>query len=46
MKATSTIEKASNSKGASIFKKMLANKKLIYEHLKTGRMFSDLKKRN
>lgn len=43
MKRNTTILKASNSKGAAIFKKMLEDKKAIHAHLKNGGKISDLK---
>lgn len=38
-----TIQKPLNSKGASIFKKMLEDKKTIHEHLQKGGKLEDLK---
>ncbi len=43
MEKTKTIKNKLNSKGASIFKKMLEDKKAIHEHLKNGGKISDLK---
>lgn len=37
------IEKALNSKGAHIFKKMLEDKKAIHKHLQNGGSLADLK---
>ncbi len=38
-----TIQKPLNSKGASIFKKMLEDKKAIHQHLQNGGKLADLK---
>ena len=38
-----TIKTPLNSKGASIFKKMLEDKKAIHQHLKEGGKLTDLK---
>ena len=43
MEKSKTIKKPLNSKGASIFKKMLEDKKAIHEHLKKGGKLGDLK---
>jgi hypothetical protein len=43
MSERAIIPKSSNSKGASIFKKMLDDKKAIQEHLNRGGKLSDLK---
>ena len=43
MKQTVTIPKSFNSKGATIFRKMLKDKNVIHEHLKKGGKISDLK---
>jgi hypothetical protein len=43
MKQASTAKKTMNSKGASIFKKMLEDKQAIHEHLIKGGKLSDLK---
>ncbi|HRG09939.1 MAG TPA: hypothetical protein PLJ08_15295 [Cyclobacteriaceae bacterium] len=45
MKATSTVKKAANSKGAPIFRKMLADKALVSQHLKSGGKVADLRKK-
>ena len=37
------IQKPANSKGAFVFKRMLADKKAIREHLQKGGKLSDLK---
>jgi len=37
------IQKPLNSKGASIFKKMLEDKKAIHQHLQKGGKLADLK---
>ena len=43
MGKSETIQKPLNSKGASIFKKMLEDKKAIHQHLQNGGKLSDLK---
>jgi hypothetical protein len=43
MGKSKTIQKPLNSKGASIFKKMLEDKKAIHQHLQNGGKLSDLK---
>ena len=43
MEKSKTIKKPLNSKGASIFKKMLEDKKATHEHLKKGGKLGDLK---
>ena len=43
MEKNKTIKKPLNSKGASIFKKMLEDKKAIHQHLKEGGKLTDLK---
>ncbi len=43
MGKSKTIQKPLNSKGASIFKKMLEDKKAIHQHLQKGGKLSDLK---
>ena len=43
MGESKTIKKSLNSKGASIFKKMLEDKKAILQHLQNGGKLSDLK---
>lgn len=43
MKKTNTIKTSANSKGAAIFKKMMADKKTITEHFQGGGKISDLK---
>ena len=45
MKTKEAIQKATNSKGAAIFKKMLDDKKTIHAHLKKGGKLSDLKEK-
>jgi hypothetical protein len=45
MSQRAIIPKSSNSKGASIFKKMLDDKKAIHEHLRKGGKLSDLRNR-
>lgn len=40
-----TIQSSSNSKGASIFKKILEDKKAIHQHLQQGGKISDLKEK-
>ncbi len=45
MQKKTTIQPASNSKGASIFKKMLEDKKAIHQHLQKGGKISDLKEK-
>ena len=45
MKKTSTIKSSTNSKGAAIFKKMLADKKAIAEHIQGGGKISELKQK-
>lgn len=43
MGKSKTIQKPLNSKGASIFKKMLEDKKAIHLHLQNGGKLEDLK---
>lgn len=43
MGKSKTIQKPLNSKGASIFKKMLEDKKAIQQHLQNGGKLADLK---
>lgn len=43
MEKSKTIQKPLNSKGASIFKKMLEDKKAIHQHLKKGGKLDDIK---
>lgn len=43
MKPKKNISKKLNSKGASVFKKMLEDKKAIQQHLKKGGKLQDLK---
>lgn len=43
MEKNKTIKSSLNSKGASIFKKMLEDKKAIHKHLQNGGKLSDLK---
>jgi hypothetical protein len=43
MGKSKTIKKSLNSKGASIFKKMLEDKKAIHQHLQNGGKLADLK---
>lgn len=43
MKKKTIIQNPVNSKGAFIFKKMLADKRAISEHLQKGGKLSDLK---
>ncbi len=43
MQKRETIKKSLNSKGASIFKKMLEDKNAIHQHLQKGGKLSDLK---
>lgn len=43
MQKSKAIKKTLNSKGASIFKKMLEDKKAIHQHLQNGGKLSDLK---
>jgi hypothetical protein len=43
MGKSKTIQKPLNSKGASIFKKMLEDKKAIHQHLQNGGKLADLK---
>jgi hypothetical protein len=43
MKKNKAIKKSLNSKGASIFKKMLDDKKTIQQHLQEGGKLADLK---
>ena len=43
MEKSNVIKKSLNSKGASIFKKMLDDKKAIQLHLKKGGKLEDLK---
>jgi len=43
MEKSKNIKKTLNSKGASIFKKMLEDKKAIQQHLQKGGKLDDLK---
>ena len=43
MEKSETIKNSLNSKGASVFKKMLEDKKAIHKHLQKGGKLSDLK---
>ncbi len=43
MQKRETTKKSLNSKGASIFKKMLEDKNAIHQHLQKGGKLSDLK---
>ena len=43
MEKNKTIKKPLNSKGASIFKKMLEDKNAIHQHLKNGGKLADIK---
>jgi hypothetical protein len=43
MGKSKTIQKKLNSKGASIFKKMLEDKTAIHQHLQNGGKLADLK---
>lgn len=43
MQNSKSIQKPLNSKGASIFKKMLEDKKAIHQHLQSGGKLADLK---
>ncbi len=43
MQKRETIKKSLNSKGASIFKKMLEDKNAIHQHLQKGGKLFDLK---
>jgi uncharacterized membrane-anchored protein YhcB (DUF1043 family) len=45
MQKREIINKSLNSKGASIFKKMLEDKNAIHQHLQKGGKLSDLKNR-
>ena len=45
MKNKETILSATSSKGAAIFKKMIADKKAISEHIRKGGKISDLKEK-
>ncbi len=45
MQKREIINKSLNSKGASIFKKMLEDKNAIHQHLQKGGELSDLKNR-
>ncbi|MEP7168864.1 MAG: hypothetical protein ABI855_05790 [Bacteroidota bacterium] len=45
MKKKSKTKERLNSKGASIFKKMLEDKNAIHQHLKKGGKLSELKSR-
>jgi hypothetical protein len=45
MKKKVTIQSSINSKGASIFKKILEDKKAIHQHLQKGGKISDLKEK-
>ncbi len=43
MGESKTIQKPLNSRGASIFKKMLEDKKAIHQHLQNGGKLAELK---
>ena len=43
MEKSNAIQKSLNSKGASIFKKMLEDKKAIHKHLQKGGKLADIK---
>jgi hypothetical protein len=43
MENNKAIKKSLNSKGASIFKKMVEDKNAIHEHLQKGGKLSDIK---
>jgi hypothetical protein len=43
MEESKTIKNSLNSKGASIFKKMLEDKKAIHKHLQKGGKLADIK---
>jgi hypothetical protein len=43
MKKSADLLRATNSKGAAIFRKMLEDKKTIHEHLRRGGKVADLK---
>ena len=43
MEKNKIIKTSLNSKGASIFKKMLEDKKVIHQHLQKGGKLADLK---
>ena len=45
MQKKATIQPSSNSKGASIFKKILEDKKAIHQHLQKGGKISDIKEK-
>ena len=45
MKSKKNISSSSNSKGASIFKKMIEDKKAIHEHIRKGGKIADLKEK-
>lgn len=45
VKKNNTISSSKNAKGASIFKKMIEDKKAIREHLQKGGKLSDLKEK-
>jgi hypothetical protein len=43
MKKSTIIKKPLNSKGASIFKKMVEDKNAIHQHLQKGEKLADIK---
>jgi hypothetical protein len=45
MKRKKNISSPSNSRGASIFKKMIEDKKAIHEHIRKGGKIADLKEK-
>ena len=45
MKSKKNISSLSNSKGASIFKKILEDKKAIHEHIRKGGKIAGLKEK-
>jgi hypothetical protein len=45
MKSNKNISSSTNSRGASIFKKMIEDKKAIHEHIRKGGKIADLKEK-
>jgi len=45
MKSKKNISPTSNSRGASIFKKIVEDKKAIHEHIRKGGKIADLKEK-
>lgn len=45
VKSKKNISSSSNSRGASIFKKILDDKKSIHEHIRKGGKIADLKEK-